>query len=90
VGCFDTENGALDVLSIFRDTLVDVPWEIKKINSVYNRQGMDGLKEQIKNLIGYKPDYSFVMELSAVAEIVDALGGISFEVPCNMDYDDPT
>ena len=90
VGCFDAKNGALDVLSIYRDTLVDVPWEIKKINSVYNFQGIEGLQTQVKNLIGYQPDYYFVVELSAVAQLVDAIGGVDFDVPYNMHYDDPT
>lgn len=89
VGCFDTANGTVDVLNIFRDTLVDVPWEIKKINSVYNMQGLEGLQEKIKDLIGYIPDYYFVVELEAVEQLVDAIGGVDYEVPHNMDYDDP-
>lgn len=88
--CYDVKNGALDVLSIYRDTLVDVPWEIPKINSVYNRQGIEGVQEQIKNLIGYAPDYYFVVEMDMVAELVDAIGGVKYDVPYNMDYDDPT
>ena len=90
VGCFDTNNGTLDVLSIFRDTLVDVPWEIKKINSVYNRNGIEGLMEKVKDLIGYQPDYYFVVELDAVEELVDAIGGVDYDVPYNMDYEDFT
>ena len=39
VGLLRRENGTVDVLSIYRDTMVDVPGEIPKINSVYNRQG---------------------------------------------------
>ncbi len=90
VGCYDVKNGTVDVLSIYRDTLVDVPWEIAKINSVYNRQGIEGVQQQVKNLIGYVPDYYFVVELDAVAEIVDTIGGVDYDVPYNMDYDDPT
>lgn len=90
VGCYDVKNATLDVLSIYRDTLVDVPWEIKKINSVYNNQGMEGVQQQVKNLIGYVPDYYFVVELDAVAELVDAIGGVDYNVPYNMDYDDPS
>ena len=90
VGCFDTQQGTLDVLSIFRDTLVDVPWEIKKINSVYNRNGIEGLLDEVKDLIGYKPDYYFVVELDAVEELVDAIGGVDYDVPYNMDYEDFT
>ena len=89
VGCFDTENGTVDVLSIFRDTLVDVPWEIKKINSVYNVEGIRGVQKQVKNLIGYVPDYYFVVEMRAVTQLVDAIGGVDYDVPYNMDYDDP-
>lgn len=90
VGCYDVKNGTVDVLSIYRDTLVDVPWEIPKINSVYNRQGIEGVQKQVKNLIGYQPDYYFVVELDAVSELVDAIGGVDYDVPYNMDYDDPT
>ena len=46
VGCYDVKNGTVDVLSIYRDTLVDVPWEIPKINSVYNRQGIEGSRSR--------------------------------------------
>lgn len=90
VGCFDVKNGTLDVMSIYRDTLVDVPWEIAKINSVYNKQGIEGLQQQVKNLIGYQPDFYFVVELTAVAELVDVIGGVDYDVPYDMHYDDPT
>lgn len=90
VGCFDVKNGTVDVLSIYRDTLVDAPWEIPKINAVYNRQGIQGVREQVKNLIGYAPDYYFVVELDAVEELVDAIGGVDYDVPYSMHYDDPS
>ena len=90
VGCYDVPNGQLDVLSIYRDTLVDVPWEIKKINSVYNNTGMEGLLEEVRDLIGYIPDYYFVMEMDIVAQLVDAMGGVDYDVPYDMHYDDPT
>jgi LCP family protein required for cell wall assembly len=69
---------------------VDVPWEIKKINSVYNNTGMEGLLEEVRDLIGYVPDYYFVMEMDIVAQLVDAMGGVDYEVPYDMHYDDPT
>lgn len=90
VGCYDVKNGSLDVMSIYRDTIVDVPWEIKKINSVYNREGIEGLREQVKNLIGYAPDYYFLLELDIVVRLVDAIGGVDYEIPFAMHYDDPT
>ena len=44
----------------------------------------------MKNLIGYRPDFYFVLELSAVSELVDAIGGVDYEVPNAMHYDDPS
>lgn len=90
VGCFDVKNKSLDVLSIYRDTYVDVPLKIPKINAVYNAQGIEGLLKEIKNLIGYPPDFYFVVELDAVAELVDAIGGVDYDVPYSMHYDDPS
>ena len=90
VGCYDVPNDKLDVLSIYRDTLVDVPWEIKKINSVYNNTGIEGLQEEVRDLIGYIPDYYFVLELDIVEQLVDAMGGVDYDVPYDMHYDDPT
>lgn len=90
VGSYDVKNRTIDVLSIYRDTMVDASWDIPKINSVYNRQGLEGLQKHVKNLIGYVPDYYFVVELSMIPSLVDAMGGVSYDVPYNMDYDDPT
>lgn len=90
VGCYDVKNGTLDVMSLYRDTLVDVPWDPMKLNSVYNYRGLEGLQEEIRDLIGYVPDYYFVLELDIVAQLVDAIGGVDYDVPYNMSYDDPT
>ena len=86
---FDTENGTIDVMSIPRDTMVNIKWTNKKLNTVYNRLGMDGLKEHVGLLTGVTPDYYVIVEWEAVGELVDAIGGVEFEVPYNMDYDDP-
>lgn len=90
---YDTVNDQIGCLSIPRDIAVDVPWDFKKIGSVYYASptrggGMEGLKTQVSQLTGIYPDYSFVVDLEAVAQIVDALGGVEFDVPLDMDYDD--
>lgn len=87
---YDVPNQKINVLNIFRDTMVNVPWEIKKINSVYNASGIDGLKQQIAKLIGFAPDYYVKVELDAFGELVDAIGGVDFDIPYDMNYDDPT
>ena len=86
---YDVKNQELNLMSIPRDTMVNVPWDIKKINSVYSVRGLDGLRTQIKKLIGFAPDYYVKIDLSAFVKLVDLIGGVEFEVPRNMDYDDP-
>ncbi len=90
---YDIPNQKLSVMSIPRDTLVNVSWDIKKINSVYNMygggdEGMDALKEEVSQLVGFIPDYTFVVEWEAVGKLVDAVGGVYFDVPRRMYYND--
>ncbi|MCQ4865622.1 LCP family protein [Pseudoflavonifractor phocaeensis] len=92
---YDIPNQKVSVMSIPRDTMVNVSWDIKRINSVYNmygggEDGMDALKAEIAELVGFQPDYTFVVEWEAVGEIVDAVGGVNFDVPRRMYYNDLT
>lgn len=92
---YDVANQDLNVMSIPRDTMVNVSWDIKKINSIYSYKGGDdkgiaALNDEISQLVGFRPDFQVVVEWKAVGELVDALGGVYFDVPRNMNYDDPT
>ena len=93
---YDIPNQQLNVLNIPRDTMVNVPWDVKKVNSIYNwaanydKDGIDYLKEEISYLIGFQPDFTVVVEWEAVGELVDAIGPVWFDVPYDMNYDDGT
>ena len=91
---YDVTNQKATVMSIPRDTMVNVPWDIKRINSVYNyygggEKGIKALYKEIAQLVGFEPDYQVVVEWDAVGEIVKAMGGVYYDVPRNMNYDDP-
>ena len=91
---YDVTNQKATVMSIPRDTMVNVKWDVKKINSVYNQygQGEKGVKavyKEISQLVGFEPDYEVVVEWDAIGAIVDAIGGVWFDVPYPMDYHDP-
>ena len=91
---YDVTNQKATVMSIPRDTMVNVPWDIKKINSVYSYygggdRGIQYLYKEISQLVGFEPDFQVVVEWEAVGEIVDAMGGVWFDVPRDMDYEDP-
>ena len=91
---YDVPNQQINMMSIPRDTAVNVPWSVKKLNSVYNAKessggGLEGLKKHVAYLTGVMPDFHVVIEWKAVGEIVDAVDGVEFDVPRNMNYDDP-
>ncbi len=91
---YDVTNQKANVMSIPRDTMVNVPWDIKKINSVYNyygagEKGIKALYKEVSQLVGFEPDYQVIIEWDAVGAIVDAMGGVYYDVPRNMNYEDP-
>ena len=94
LAAYDVPNQQLNVMSIPRDTMVNVSWDVKKINSVYNYggggdKGIDALYKEVSQLVGFVPDYNVVVEWEAVGELVDAIGGVWYDVPRDMDYEDP-
>ncbi len=90
---YDVTNQKASVMSIPRDTLVNVRWNPKKINSVYSvngsgEEGLEALITQVSNIIGFRPDYHIVIDWELVGQMVNAIGGVHFDVPYDMDYDD--
>ena len=92
VGRLDTEAGTLDAVSIPRDTLVNVSWGVKKINTALplEKNDPDRFLEHLGNLTGFTPDCYAVVNIRAVEKLVDCVGGVYYNVPRDMDYDDPT
>ena len=91
---YDVTNQKAAVMSIPRDTMVNVSWDVKKINSVYNMngggdRGLNALYKEVSQLVGFEPDFRVIVEWEAVGQLVDAIGGVYFDVPYNMDYHDP-
>lgn len=93
VGKLDTVEGSLNVVSIPRDTLMN--YGTNRINSAYaigknkGGSGADNLKKELKKLMGFEVDSYAIVDTKAVEELIDAIGGVEFDVPINMDYDDP-
>ena len=89
----DRAEGSIRLLSIPRDTYAPA-YLVPKINSAYGavgggEKGMEQLMEQVKNVVGFLPDAYALVDLTAFVEAVDMLGGLDFDVPMDMDYDDP-
>jgi LCP family protein required for cell wall assembly len=87
---FDTVEHTMNVVSIPRDTLVNVSWSVKKVNSLYGNGGMDKLMDGLEDILGYEIDFHVLVDLNAFKTLVDEIGGVWFDVPQNMYYSDPT
>lgn len=93
---YDVTNQKATVMSIPRDMLVnafgtDRRTRINTIYSAYGRgeRGMDALTAEVAKLIGFTPDYRVFISWELVGQMVDAIGGVEFDVPFHMEYDDP-
>ncbi len=100
---YDTKNKEIHAISLLRDTMINTSASSKRLNSVHTRNrgdkslpedqrvenGMTALKKEVSKLTGIYPDFYVMVQWEAVGELVDAIGGVYFEVPFDMDYDDP-
>ncbi len=97
---FDTEKKTIHGMSLPRDTMINVSTSSKRLNAVYNynkgrdpdtqaEKGMAALKSEVGKLTGIIPNYYVIVQWEAVGQLVDAIDGVWFEVPFDMNYDDP-
>ena len=81
------------LVSIPRDTFVGASKSrastFDKINSKYSK-GVNETIKQVENITDIKIDNYIVVKNSMLIEIVDLIGGVDFDVPIDMRYDDPT
>lgn len=94
---YDVTNQKATVMSFPRDTLINSSGRSpsqKMLNAVYNRygqgeDGIEGLKNEVAELVGFVPDYYVRIDWQLVGKMVEAIGGVWFDIPYNMQYDDP-
>ena len=90
----DRTEKAIHLVSIPRDTLIYCEYSVPKINSAYGwagggEAGMQELLLRVSEIIGFEPDGYAVVDLSVFEQLVDLMGGITFDVPVDMHYSDP-
>ena len=91
----DREAGSMSLVSIPRDTLIYCEYSVPKINSAYGwasggEAGMEQLLMRVGEIIGFQPDGYVLVDLSVFEQLVDTMGGVTFNVPVDMHYSDPS
>ena len=85
----DVANSSIYGVSIPRDTKAIINGEARKINYAYNAGGTALMAETISDQLGIPVDYTVQVDLQGFVALVDAIGGVTFDVPVDMHYEDP-
>lgn len=91
----DQKNSSVSLTSIPRDTLVGNGESVPKINGVYGLAGggdagAQALMDQVESLLGFRPDGYVIISYEIFKDVVNAMGGVTFDVPMDMTVDDIT
>lgn len=95
VATLHQDDGNVSIMSVPRDTKATINGINMKINAVYGYAQMKGIKDEellintVTDITGIKINYYAIIDLVAFRDIVDALGGVDYDVARDYDYDDP-
>lgn len=88
---YDPQDSHASLLSIPRDSFVGrseaTATPSDKINSKFFI-GPQAMINSVNELTGLNIKYYVTVDTKALRDLVDAIGGVYFDVPINMDYDD--
>ena len=95
VASYNPNTQKANLLSIPRDTFTGKNTKkavaSQKINSLYNiNKTPEKTLAAVNELTGLDIQYYVIVKTEALIKLVDAIGGVEFDVPIDMKYDDPT
>ncbi len=84
----DTQAGTVKLVSINRDTQVDAPISIPKINGMYGWKGPETMCQKVTELTGIPINDYVVINMKSFIKIIDMIGGVDYKVPYDMVHRD--
>ena len=84
----DPQTYKVTLITVPRDTTIDLNGSPAKLNNAYQAGGIEACVEQVELLTGVTIDYYFDLGFVTFQKFVDALGGLSIDVPINMSMQD--
>lgn len=86
---FNPKTAQINVLSIPRDTQIRINSRTAKINELYQNGGGEFASESLSEILQTDIDYYIHVGIPAFREIIEVLGGVTYNVPVDMYYRDP-
>lgn len=91
VASIDPVTKQAHLYSVLRDTYTEIPgYGKRKINEAYTHGGPELSMKTVSELTGLPIHYYFFIDFESFVKLVDAIGGVEFEVEKNMYYVDKT
>jgi LCP family protein required for cell wall assembly len=89
IALIKVEEGVTDVVQIPRDSYIEAEsYGPIKINALYALGGIDAVKQEVSTHMGRSIQHHIVINLAAVRQFGDMLGGLEIDVPKRMKYVD--
>ena len=88
LGQYNPNTRDISLLSIPRDTNVSNSVD-GKINSLYAGKYTEKIVSKVEEITGIEIQHYLIFNTSILRQIVDEIGGVTVDVPINMNYDDP-
>jgi len=89
IALIKVEEGVTDVVQIPRDSYIEAEtYGPIKINALYSLGGIDAVKQEVSTHMGRSIQHYIVINLAAVRQLGDLLGGLEINVPKRMEYVD--
>ena len=89
LGQYNPNTREVSLMSIPRDTYVGNASVDGKINSIYMYKYQDKVVKKVEEITGVDIQHYLIFDAKILRNIVNEIGGVTVDVPINMNYDDP-
>ena len=86
----DLTDRSLSMISIPRDTYVAGDYKVPKAKNIYaaydKAKAVGAVKDAVRGMMGFTPDYYFLLDEGTLTRALSLIGGLSFNVPESPAY----
>lgn len=83
----NTKTGKMDLMSIPRDSRIKIRDKFDKANHAHAFGGIELTMQSLRSFLGLDIDYYVQINYQALINIIDALGGVDYDVPEGISID---
>lgn len=85
VARIDPTTSTITLISIPRDTAINIDGNVEKFNAAYNYDGAQGAIEAANELLGVKMSHYVEVDFAGLVDLIDSVGGVEVDVPMRIE-----